>query len=92
MGGKAQKPLLSLEEALFIVSRWEGEIGGVGRLLRAALMLGCLFALCFLDPHRGAGTLSCGRAQQDGQQQPADRMAADGDNWSGRHQLKAKQG
>lgn len=51
MGGKAQKPLLSLEEASFIVSRWEWEIGGGSRLLKAALMLACLFAFCFLDPH-----------------------------------------
>lgn len=51
MGGRAQKPLLSLEEAPFIVSRWEGEAGGGDRLLRAALMLACLFAFCFLDPY-----------------------------------------
>lgn len=51
MGGNAQKPLHSLEEAPFIVSSWEGEDGGGDMLLRAALMLACLFAFCFLDPH-----------------------------------------
>lgn len=50
MEGKAQKTLLSLEETSFIVSRWEGEVGVGGRPPRAALMLACLFAFCFLDP------------------------------------------
>lgn len=51
MESKTQKPLLSLEEAPFIVSRWEGEARGGGRLLMAALMLACLLAFHFLDPY-----------------------------------------
>lgn len=51
MESKIQKPLLSLEEAPFIVSRWEGEARGGDRLLIAALMLACLFAFRFLDPY-----------------------------------------
>lgn len=47
--GEAQKLLLSREEAPFIVSRWEGEAVVGGILLRAALMLACLFAFFFLN-------------------------------------------
>lgn len=56
MGGKDLKSLISLEETSFIVSSWEEEAGGKGRPLRSALMLACLFAFCFLDPHPGGWT------------------------------------
>lgn len=50
--------------------------------------------VCFLlpgPPPEGLGLSVVAGAQQDGRQQPADSTAADVDNRSGWHQLKAKQ-
>lgn len=92
MGGRVQKPLLSLEETPFIVNRWKGEIGGGRRLLRAALMLACLFAFCFLDPQPRRWDRQlwkkhnrmAGSSLQTGRHDVSNRS-----RW---HQLKAKQG